>query len=365
MRLLPLLMMLLLLAACGKKDPYAAVTKEEALAFAKKLETTVRRGNTGFGNDAVNFDILNERINKALVGIKKNIDIRDFGAGKSFRFGEIIAGQILGRGHYRLVNHYRTNNEQHLVFRLYGGQQGGVNYHDITLVKPKEDVQIADVLVYITGMQISATFAEEMRTVLHEKTDEHYRRYVSQVQEDMTSKRMAGEWSDLITFYDQLPEQLQWHKAMLVMAMEASRQLPDPEAEERYMQRYRRQVKTVTDKPLVEYSYYYTREKTDSALYFLNQLDSLLHGDPHLDASRAELLIMEGRYAEADEALTTLNRSKYCFGDALYLQVFIKAMSADFDAAYTLLKKWRKMPDYDGAKANELASFFPQLGLHQ
>src|SRR5687768_2730574 len=160
---------LLSLVSCVQKEP--PVTKQEALEFAKKLESSIIQKDADIFNDIFDAEELQQRIkkvsgnklsNKMLSGVPDALKKRKMG-------GEII--RSMGKdGMYEMVKNYEKDGKQHLIFRLYG--DGGLNYHDLELIHRGKEIKVADMYIYLTGENISKTLAD-IFVQLNNYADDH------------------------------------------------------------------------------------------------------------------------------------------------------------------------------------------------
>jgi hypothetical protein len=76
---------------------------------------------------------------------------------------------MAGEGSFKMIKQYEKGGSQHAVFRIRGGN--GFSYIDMELTKLKEKVGIADMFLFSSGENLSASLAELVQKLMtHEKT---------------------------------------------------------------------------------------------------------------------------------------------------------------------------------------------------
>ena len=157
-----------------------AVSVDEAKKLAEKLETSINSNNPAVFSTIIYMPELMKRISSkseiskdpaVMAGFQQGFNLNQLGA-------QII--NSIANGSYSLVRTYQKNNETHVLFRMFG--DGGLNYHDFLLYKIKDTVKAADIYIYLTGEELSATLAALLNDIIskssidprHKKSKFHY-----------------------------------------------------------------------------------------------------------------------------------------------------------------------------------------------
>lgn len=147
-----------LLISCQEDKPTYTLKKEDYIGFAKKLESSIKKGDSLFLDTAFNKKAFVKKINDGKEGDPKLLttDINEAfteGIMSRLKFGTEIVKNLEG-GYYTFLKYY-TNPEgvPHLVFRLFG--KSGLNYHDFELSEVNGIVKISDCYILLSGEELS------------------------------------------------------------------------------------------------------------------------------------------------------------------------------------------------------------------
>src|SRR5687767_14728850 len=116
---LPILLLCLFIG-CAQKEQHAS--KEEAAAFAKKLELALEKGRSEaydsvFNIGAFGTKVANEAGSKSNTAFLKGV--KD--ALVKNNIGGMIVSRIKNGGAYTFLRQYEKDNRQHVLFRFYQG----------------------------------------------------------------------------------------------------------------------------------------------------------------------------------------------------------------------------------------------------
>src|ERR1051326_731080 len=115
--------------SCKEHIKEQPITANEAVAFGKTLESSIKKNGEVAVNGILDEDLFAVRVAEAAHKGDNNAAIRDIKkAFKQRNISKEILGQVARAGSYEFVRHYEKDKHHHLIFRLYG--QDGVNYHD-------------------------------------------------------------------------------------------------------------------------------------------------------------------------------------------------------------------------------------------
>jgi len=268
------------------------VTPDEARNLALEIDSTMNRQDPKILNQLVDQSTLLSRIHlemdpnireQYMAGLAKGLNIFNLG-------NKCLTG--MGDGSYRFLRQYNRDAESHILFRMLGAS--GLNYHDFTLVRIRDSVKAADVLIFLSGEDISKTMSN-MAMALD------------------PSRYSESEINLMTKFMHQVG------KADFVAARQSYEQFPDRLREEKYFQMINLQVCQHIDKQLyksalIEFmkkypnapnaaltliDLYLLNKEYDSCLSAIDRLDSLVHGDPVLNFLRGNVLKKTGKDAES------------------------------------------------------------------
>ena len=216
------------LPGCGKKpapqggrSPAApsgqVATEAEARQFAKSFVADVKAGNLAAINAAIDWDAI---LDRAFVGCEMPAEFRQqFIAGAKRGIfgpngiGAAIVNQVKQGADYRLLHVHQQDGQQRVLFRLLL-PGGGVNYHDLILVRRADgEVHAYDIFVFATGEMLSETthrgilpFATEASKSLLDKLTQQEGDYVKNVDKvrlfisHAQAREGTGRWKSMTSF---------------------------------------------------------------------------------------------------------------------------------------------------------------------
>lgn len=277
--------LILLLSACsGHEDP---VTKEEAIQFARSIEGSMKRQSAAKFNQALDVEALVERMKKN-GNFKLNVGMLK-GVAEGLKSGQIGAQLIQSMGEggsYELVKQYEKDKKQHLVFRLFGGD-GKLNYHDLELIKKKEQIKIADMFIYLSGENLSTTLAQTLAMM-----DDHFDSMSKEDREQIGNiKRIRkllneGKHTEADRLYQQFPEVLKKQRMLMIVRIEIASELGD-EVYSQAMDEFERAYPDAPNLFLMKIDAHILKKDFNGAMNSINKLDSLIDKDTFLDYYRS------------------------------------------------------------------------------
>ena len=198
------------------KADKGTVTKEEAAAAGLRLEAIVKSGNAEAA--ALFFDVpsMYEIVKKKIRNTK---DLKeDFDEPLLLlAFTQQIV-KIAKTGSYQLLRSYEKDGRQRLLFRTMGN--GDINYHDYQLTKVNNVVKAEDVLNYMTGEDVSTTYAATTDALADVSVKDD--RYADTIK--LIRKMGAeGHYYNLKEVYERLPAELQRGRGLMTIYLEACR----------------------------------------------------------------------------------------------------------------------------------------------
>ena len=146
-RLLAFIFLLIVCASCSVNEE--PVTKEEALAMSRAIDSSISNKKPNYWNYLFNEKVFADKV-AMISGIKASDGFRQSikTALKQSDMGDKIIRAAQANGTYKLVKQYEKDKTQHLIFRLYSDE--GLNYHDFELTKNEGKLSIADQYIYLS-----------------------------------------------------------------------------------------------------------------------------------------------------------------------------------------------------------------------
>ncbi|WP_207492698.1 tetratricopeptide repeat protein [Aridibaculum aurantiacum] len=347
-----------LFLSCNVIDP--PVTDEEAKAFAKEIETSFAKKNPSVFNDLIDPSTFRERVKDAGKGKVENSVLNEITKGLEKRkLGNEIL-QLLGEeGTYELVKHYKEDNEQHLLFRMYGSS--GLNYHDMELVRRGDKLKVADLYVYITGENMSKTLADVsigMQSYYKDnmRTADANNKEILELRKMITTKR----FEEAKEKFDGLPNELKKQKNFQLMNIMILSEV-DHDAYKEAINTFAKRFPNEPNLYLVMIDHHFLQEDYKAALNDVDQLDALINKDPFLDLYRGNIYNAMDDSEMAIKHFERLEKNMPAFGDgiielaALYLKTDQQAKAKDLMA-----KHKQHLPE---AKLNIISILYPDFKM--
>jgi len=344
-RLLPFSFLLIVLLSCTVQEQ--PVTKDEALAISRAIDSSIRNKKHNYFNSLINEKVFADKVAKAS-GSKVSNDFRE-GIKAALKKGDlgdkIIKANQEANGTYELVKQYEKDKTQHLIFRLYSDE--GLNYHDFELTKKDGKPAIADILIYLSGEDLSKTigdfftsFSVNNKNVSNEE--------MAQVEKVKKMREMIerNDADNALKYYQTLPTNLKNQRSIRMMHIMICSQLD----EATYMNAIDDYLALYPDAPnlhLVMIDTYILRKEYGKAIESINEVDRLINTDPFLDYMRALMYNLMEKPAEARAHLENLYRNMPHF-DAGALELIANYVDAGDDSkARILIKEYEMNKDYD------------------
>lgn len=350
------LLCILIAAACT--EPERPVTKEEAAALAKSLKSNIAHRKSNWLNEVLDIKAFETRIREAAHNNLNESMLK--GAMKSMEsgeFGEQVIKSLGKKGSYELVKQYEKNNHQHLVFRMYNEE---LNYHDFELIKRGDKVKIADILIYTTGENLSASLAESLMSMNEQLTaasnmDPKELQKIQQIK-NYIQRKDSEKANEL---YKSLPGLLRAQKLYKIMYIHIASGLGNDEylaALSKYQQEY-------PDAPnmyLLMIDAYFLKKDWPGALRCVNSLDSLINKDPFLDFYRAVIHKQSNDTANTLVCLEKLHKYMPEFGTGTLQLINAYLNEKQLDKAVALTQTYKKGRDVDEETLEALYMLYPE-----
>jgi hypothetical protein len=289
-------------ARAGEQKP---LTDEECLAFARGFVADVAAGDVDAAAGRIDWDALLERVT---AGYEADDDFV-----RGFRRGFLRARQNPGNivpaiveatqtgGSYVLLRVHEQEGTKRALFRML--KEGGVNYHDCILARGKDGtLRIADIYVYLSGENISATLrrlflpaaAQASRSFLEKLlgSESELVKHLPSIQRMVIVTR-EGRPAEALRIYRSLPSSVQKEKCVLLARFQAAQAVGEEE-EIAATDEVKKQFPDDPSLDLLAVDSLCFRKHYDAALACVDRLDAALGGDPYSDLLRGTINYMKG-----------------------------------------------------------------------
>lgn len=324
-----LLLIALLNTGCAAKQK--PVTKEEALQLAREIEKSAVARDPNFIDNTIDLEALISNMNLKSNGLKK--DARK-GLKGNMDLGKVIINSLGETGTYQLLRQYEKDGTQHLLFRLYS--VGGINYHDMELIHVKGKCRIADMYVYATGENISATMKDIFLKVGEQakgySMDDPEVKWIRSM-EKLRQYIVDQKYSEAQDLFNSVPASVRKVKAFQIANIQIASGL-GPEYEAKAVAEYESLFPGDPSLPLILIDPYFSKKEYGKVIDCVNKLDSAVGGDPLLNYHRSICFNHLGDAEKSRELLTKL----------------VKEMPDFDDAVMELVATWLELGEYEKAK---------------
>lgn len=334
------------------KPVIGTVTDEEAAAAGVWLETTIKSGNAK--EVALFFDMpsvykIFEKKCRNAKAMKEELS--------NPLFLESYTQQMIDnekKGSCLLLRCYKKNGRQRLLFRLIG--DGDINYHDFQLTKVNNVVKAEDWLNYMTGEDMTSTFATASEALKRASANGHYGDTIN-----LIGKLIAdGHYYSLKEIYDRLPPSLQQARGIMLLNLQACRNI----SKEASFVALNKAVEWYPDSPvaylcMIEIAA--QNKEFDKALFALNKIDEITGGDPYLDYYRAGVYWLMKKPAEAKALLVKMNAHDPGF--VINTRALLRAYTIDneIDNAKKVIAAYKTSKNFSKKDMDTFVEEFPQL----
>lgn len=329
----------------------APITDEEVQAFAEKFTDGIVRGDFAAVSSVFDWSILIDRTlegvelsPKAQAEVKSgmNISLR----GKNALLGQIHQ-QIASGGSYRLLRIHEVEGRRRALFRLLPAG-GGVNYHDIVLVKAADGkCHGIDMHIFLSGEFLSTTMKRTLlpvaaslnRSLIQKLTGQN--QLFVQHQADVLKMVQAAPQNpvDALRLFHALPPELQRDKSLLLVRLAAAQAAGNDEECQQTLTDFRRYHPDEACVDFLSIDYFITRKEYADALTAIDAVNRAVGGDSMLDVMKANLLIELDRVDEASTLVLAAIDTEPDLVDAWWLLVSVDLKRKDFEKVLERLKQ--------------------------
>jgi tetratricopeptide (TPR) repeat protein len=335
----------------------SGVSEKEALQLAKEIEATVNNNDATVLNDLFDINALTGNIKKKckeelpdemFAGFKSSFNMKTFGM-------QVTA--LVKDGSYRLVRTYESNNKRHMLFRAFGN--GGLNYHDYSLLKTSAGIKADDVYVYITGEDITTTLADLLDASLSsgdpsQMSDEL--RNLLKMREYQKNK----DYNSIIELYESSDEKYQKNKSFFVIYMTAC-QKTDAEKYKAALEGYAASYPGAPNTYLLMIDLYVMNKEYDKGIEAINKLDSLVKGDTFLDFFRGNVYLALENTVEAKKCYDNIFKFYPTLSYVIKNVVILHMNDSENEIAKKALDSYKKAEGFNQEYVDDLYLMYPEL----
>lgn len=326
----------ILLFLCLSNLTWASVLRENSDSniillneLGGNIEASIENNNPSYLNGLISSDSLVENLIPAPSSSEEQIFFQSFkeGFSNSFDLGVSIYNEMGQDGSYTFLHAYKKEGNYHLLFRMIG--IGGINYHDYTLGRNKEDFWIQDIYNFFTGESMNEIMIRTYtigRTMVNEpNADEaillsnwtHYNKIFSYV--------INGKYKKALKKWSEIPDEIKNNKNQLSLSLNIAKHL-DSESFNSIYKRYTQHYPESGAKYMIAIDALDMQGNLELSLACADRLDAYLFHDPIIDLIRANIYYSLGDLAKTQlllESVTSMlpeYESSYISLLSLYLE---------------------------------------------
>ncbi|MDG2014218.1 MAG: hypothetical protein P8J33_11975 [Pirellulaceae bacterium] len=282
-------------------------TDEECEAFASQLQEQVFAKNASAVNDSINWNaIIDRAVSEIPVASATKNGFRN-GVLQSVGQSQGMAAQIIQQmergGDYRYLGTREVGDEKRVLFRLLLADDGGVNYHDMVVLKDQQgQLKAVDIYVLMSAEFLSKTLrrmflplaAEQSKSILEKltKSDSDFINNIQKIQM-INQLYQSGKFSQVENIYSTLPDSMKREKTISLIRLQAAAKISD--------QKYAEAIKDFRsfhpNDPcvnIISIDSFFLKGQFDEALKCIDRLDESVGGDPYLNVMRANITLAQG-----------------------------------------------------------------------
>jgi hypothetical protein len=332
-------------------------TDEEALAWAKKVEETVRAHDPSFLDQSLDYDEMGAR---AFAGLSVKDKTRtDFVAGMKAggSFGKGIVASLGEKGTWKLVRVLKRGDERVAVFRAVM-EVGGWTYQELSIGKKGERTCFYDLVNHGTAVRLS-TFMRQMALSLAVMEDKdlssrlkgaevELAKHIDDLQ-TLNKLNRAQKWQEAYDTCKKLPEALRTSRMILLVQLQTAKNL-GPEEYKATLFECRKVLGKDPAIAILSFDRYLQDQDWTQALAALDVVDKAVGGDAFLDYQRCEVHYKAGALDEAKKAGERAIEKEPELESAQWALVTIALKTKDWKGARAGLERLEKQ----GVKLNDL-----------
>jgi hypothetical protein len=345
-----------LIWSCSPKEQ--PITKEEAVVFAQRLQTSIENGHSQLFDSIFKNQAFVDRIAKEAGDVVDKAYVKGLIDGlKQKKIGREMLKNMGNDATYEFLHHYEKDKRHHLLFRIYS--DAGINYHDLELVKFDDRIGVADMFIYLSGENISKTFIRTTTLLADHarQQSENNMLNVAKAIQEIRSLVNAQQYAKANALYEKLPATFKDDKAIQLMNLTVLAQL-DQEKYKKALDVYNKHFGQDPAAQFGLFDSYFLNEEYDKALNVLDVLDGSVK-DPLLNYYRALIYTQMDDRANAIKYLELLYKQKPAFGDGVLELIANYIETEDEAKAEMLLAAYRNNKNFDQQKLENLKYLYP------
>lgn len=354
-----LLLSIVFLNSCSTRE--GNPTAEEATRFALSLEKAVAEKQMNVFEKNIFVAALVERIYKSketkkIKSSKSALEKAVASGLKKHNYEKSLFQTLGSNGHFSIVKHYDKEEKRRVIFRAYGA--GGLNYYDMELTKIKGQVGIADILLYTTGNNLSASMAELAEKILDTKEGK-VKNLESAMLRIQTHVR-SGDYEKAKVVYDDLPEEIKNTKLMEAVFLGIVPNLSGNEYDTA-LAKLEKKYYNDPNSQLMLIDLYLVKMDYDKALRSIDMIDKNINSDPFLNFYRGLVFNMKKDTEKALEHFEKTAIALPTFADNI-AELFVQyAADGNVEMAKKYFNAYKALKNKDPEVINYYEEEYPFL----
>lgn len=246
-------------------------TRFDYLGYA--IDSTLYAGDASFLNNLFDKEYIIKKV------IKESDDdyVKEFNRGfqegvrKSFNLGQQVIREVGDSGTYDFVkSRVNSKGEYHLLFRLYGDNEG-LNYHDYKIEKVGDEYKIIDAYFFTSGEYLSETFMMLYNATLSSRPTLLSRILKKTVLDDLLRMKdirdyiNAGNFKKAFKEYKSLSEEIKKQKAVQIIGIQIASNI-DEDTYGKFIEKYEKTFPNDPSLYLISIDGYILSEEYDKSL---------------------------------------------------------------------------------------------------
>lgn len=335
------------------------VTKEEAIAAAKRLESVVESRNMEGFSSFFDKDAFCKILATKCRAVKDRKAMKGFKSGFSMMPLAKATIEFAQTGSYHFLRHYEKDGRHRVLFRIYG--ENGFAYQDFQLIKVNNTVKAEDMYSYSSGEDITTTVAEVMDVLLPEDFDTkdtggRFRDTIVRIKK-MKDKR---DYEGIKESYERLPAEYQQIKGVLMVYIEACQNL-DNSYYKAAMEKFAQLYPDAPNSYLLLLDAYILDQEYDKALVAIDKLDKFTGGDPFLNFYRGNLYKLKGEIAESK----TYHEKAFAYDPGMLANmealIMVYVEDKETDKAKKIIASYKASKSFKQKQLDYLELVYPHL----
>ncbi|MGC4104196.1 tetratricopeptide repeat protein [Ferruginibacter sp.] len=348
----------LILIACS--NPVQPVTKEEAIAFAKEIENSIKQGNG---------DLLDNAFDKKEFVKKMDLPNTEEGNGfakgiisKPIALGSQLVAALSDQDNFQFIKYYEKAGRGHIVFRLYTNKDGSLNYHDYELVKTGGKCRLADAYIYVSGENLSETMMNIFNS-LYGKVSGGKNISEDDKLADLNELKKVkelmqrGQNREAKEKYDKLPAYIKASKSVMLINVLICEDLSTDEYSAALAE-FREKYPNEPNMSLLMIDGYFMQKDYVKMLAAVNALDSQINKDPLLDYHR---YLSYDLLEDKEKSMACLKRLVTNMPDFQkgYIEYIVQDLkSGNKQQADSLIAIYRKKPKFKQEELDTVVKYY-------